>query len=86
MEPQMVNIDNPKQIPIEQFALPFSGKMSPNNRWAKLTMIMPWDEISKLYPKKLCKDFGRLSIKPRVAIGALIIKQYPIRDVFDTSS
>ena len=72
----MVNIDNPKQIHIEQFVLPFSGKMSPNNRWAKLTMLMPWDEISQLYSKKLCKDFGRLSIKPRVAIGALIIKQY----------
>jgi len=76
MEPEMVNIDNPKQIPIEQFVLPFSGKMSSNNRWAKITMIMPWEEINKLYSKKLCKDFGRLSIKPRVAIGALIIKQY----------
>lgn len=72
----MVNIDNPKQITIEQFSLPFSGKLSSENRWVKLTGLMPWDEIGKLYSKKLCKDFGRLSIKPRVAIGALIIKQY----------
>ena len=72
----MVNFDDPNQTEIIEFTLPFSGRLHPNNMWIKLSRILPWDELSEKYTKKMCKDFGRLSIKPRVAIGALIIKHY----------
>jgi len=56
--------------------LPFSGQLNPNNKWIRLSRMIPWEELAGKYTKRMCKDFGRLSIKPRVAIGALIIKHY----------
>jgi hypothetical protein len=72
----MVNFDDPDQIEIKDFVLPFSGKLDPNNKWIRLSRMIPWEELERKYTKKMSKDFGRLSIKPRVAIGALIIKHY----------
>ncbi|MBC8488212.1 MAG: transposase [Bacteroidetes bacterium] len=72
----MVNFDDPNQIEIKDFVLPFSGRLDPNNKWAHLSRMIPWEELAGKYTKRMCKDFGRLSIKPRVAIGALIIKHY----------
>ena len=72
----MVNFDDPNQIEIVDFVLPFSGRLDPNNKWIRLAKMIPWSELAGKYTKKMCKDFGRLSIKPRVAIGALIIKHY----------
>jgi len=72
----MVNFDDPNQIEIKDFVLPFSGRLDPNNKWAHLSRMIPWEELVGKYTKRMCKDFGRLSIKPRVAIGALIIKHY----------
>lgn len=72
----MVNFDDPNQIEIKDFVLPFSGRLDPNNKWICLSRMIPWEEFAGKYTKKMSKDFGRLSIKPRVAIGALIIKHY----------
>lgn len=72
----MVNFDDPNQVEIVDFVLPFSGRLDPNNKWIRLAKMIPWEELAGKYTKKMCKDFGRLSIKPRVAIGALIIKHY----------
>ena len=72
----MVNFDNPYQTEIVKFTLPFSGRLNPNNKWIRLAKMIPWEELAGKYTKKMCKDFGRMSIKPRVAIGALIIKHF----------
>jgi len=72
----MVNFDDPNQIEIKDFVLPFSGRLDPNNKWIRLSRMIPWEELTGKYTKRMSKDFGRLSIKPRVAIGALIIKHY----------
>jgi len=72
----MVNIDDPHQIEIVNFTLPFSGRLNPKNKWIRLAQMIPWEELAGKYTKKMCKDFGRMSIKPRVAIGALIIKHF----------
>jgi len=72
----MVNIDDPNQTELVDFALPFSGRLDPCNKWIRLARMIPWEELAKKYAQKMCPDFGRLSIKPRVAIGALIIKHY----------
>jgi len=72
----MVNFDDPNQIEIVNFTLPFSGRLNPNNKWIRLAKMIPWEELAGKYTQKMCKDFGRMSIKPRVAIGALIIKHY----------
>jgi len=72
----MINHDNPDQIEIVDFILPFSGRLNPGNKWIRLSKMIPWEELAGRYTRKMCKDFGRLSIKPRVAIGALIIKHF----------
>ena len=72
----MVNLDNPYQTEIVKFTLPFSGRLNPNNKWIRLAKMIPWEELVGKYTRKMCKDFGRMSIKPRVAIGALIIKHF----------
>ncbi|MCK4295557.1 MAG: IS5 family transposase, partial [Candidatus Marinimicrobia bacterium] len=72
----MVNFDDPNQIEIKDFVLPFSGRLDPNNKWILLSRMIPWEDLAGKYTKRMSKDFGRLSIKPRVAIGALIIKHY----------
>ena len=72
----MINFDDPNQIEIKDFVLPFSGRLAPNNKWILLSKMIPWEDLAGKYTKRMSKDFGRLSIKPRVAIGALIIKHY----------
>ena len=72
----MVNFDDPHQIEIVNFTLPFSGRLNPNNKWIRLAKMIPWEELAGKYTKKMSKDFGRMSIKPRIAIGALIIKHF----------
>ena len=72
----MVNYEDPNQTKIVKFTLPFSGHLDPNNRWIRLAEMVPWQELYGKYTKQLCRDFGRMSIKPRVAIGALIIKHF----------
>jgi transposase, IS5 family len=70
----MIKYTSSKQISIEDFNLPFGGELSKENRWAKLTLEMPWDEIISVYLKKMSLKKGRGAVNPRVAIGALIIK------------
>jgi len=72
----MINYDNPDQIEIAAFNLPFSGRLNPSNKWIQLSKMIPWEELAVRYTRKMCKDFGRMSIKPRVAIGALLIKHF----------
>jgi hypothetical protein len=34
---------------IEDFVLPFEGKLNSENRWVKLSKLIPWEEIEKNY-------------------------------------
>jgi transposase, IS5 family len=33
----------------EKFELPFSGKLSPNNRWVIMAELIPWTEFESEY-------------------------------------
>ncbi len=35
------------QMNIEDFILPFEGKLNPENRWVKLAKLIPWEKIEK---------------------------------------
>ena len=70
----MIKYQNSKQISIEDFTLPFSGKLSEKNRWVILAKLLPWDELVSGYIEKMDIGFGRPGIDPRVTVGALIIK------------
>ena len=30
------------QLRIEEFVLPFGGKLNPKNRWVQLDLLIPW--------------------------------------------
>jgi len=72
----MINLEDPNQVKIIDFELPFSGWLDPDNKWIKLADMVPREELIKRYTQKMSRDFGRKSINPRVAIGALIVKHY----------
>jgi hypothetical protein len=38
-----------EQLRLENFHLPFSGKLDPNNRWTKLAQLIPWDMLEAKY-------------------------------------
>ncbi len=64
------------QLKIEDFILPFGGKLKADNQWVKLAELMPWDEIDNKYKEGLKKKshLGQIPIDSRVAFGALYIQ------------
>ena len=52
----MINFDNPNQTEIVKFTLPFSGRLNPKNKWIRLAEMIPWEELTRKYTRKMCKD------------------------------
>jgi hypothetical protein len=69
----MLKTKDANQLKFEAFKTPFEIKMNRNNRWVRLSEILPWEELIGIYAKAM-SDFGRPAIDPRIAIGAMIIK------------
>jgi len=63
------------QMTIEDFILPFDGKLKADNRWVKMAEIIPWDEIEQEYAKLFENEIGNVARPARMALGALIIKE-----------
>jgi len=40
------------QLYLENFNMPFGGKLKADNRWVKLAALMPWDFIEDVYAEK----------------------------------
>ena len=67
---------NQNRLEFENFSLPFSGNLRSDNRWVKLSKLIPWGEFEKDYPKSLKgSGLGSPAISIRVALGALIAKE-----------
>ncbi len=67
---------NQNQIELENFDLPFSGKLRSDNRWVKLAQLIPWGDFERSYSKSLKRSgLGPPAKSVRVALGALIIKE-----------
>lgn len=66
---------NSDQLMLDDFALPFGGKLRANNRWVKLSQIMPWDHIEQIYMNSMSTETGRPAIPARIAFGAIFIKE-----------
>lgn len=64
------------QPEFENFALPFSGKLSSRNRWVRLSKEIPWEAIEDKYAEQFSRDnMGAPAKSLRTALGALIIKE-----------
>ena len=71
----MYRSSNPGQLSFEDFYLPFGGKLSGNNRWVKLSALIPWEEIEAQYAEQFTDGVGAPGKSLRMALGALIIKE-----------
>jgi len=52
---------------------PFGGKLNENNRWLRITELIPWEELEEEYAKHF-SDVGRPGIDAQLAIGLLLLK------------
>lgn len=68
--------DNREQLSMEEFFLPFGGKLRKANRWVQMAGIMPWDYIEEIYARNLSGETGRAALSSRIAFGAIYIKEY----------
>ena len=64
------------QVSLEDFILPFGGKLRADNRWVKLSRMMPWDYIEDIYAENMCPDNGARAYSARIAFGAIYIKEH----------
>ena len=70
----MINYISEKQLTIEEFKTPFEMSLLPDNRWVRLSYVVPWDSFASAYISMMNSDFGRPGLSPRLVLGALIIK------------
>ena len=57
------------QITIDDFFMPFGGKLLKTNRWVKLASIMPWEHIEQIYMESFQSERGRPATSSRIAFG-----------------
>jgi len=70
----MISYTSSNQLPIEEFALPFGGKLVSDNRWIVLSQLLPWDHMASIYYRKMSVKKGAPGKNARLVIGAIIIK------------
>ena len=57
------------------FGLSFAGHLDEENRWIKLSKIIPWEEFEEHYAAHFSKVMGAKAKPFRIALGALLIKE-----------
>ena len=58
---------NHNQVSVDDFIPPFGGKLSADNRWVKLSRVIPWDQVEERYAARFGKC-GNVAIPLRVAL------------------
>ncbi len=70
----MINYISERQLTIEEFNTPFETSLRSDNRWVRLSTVVPWDDFAAAYISMMNLDFGRPGVCPCLVLGALIIK------------
>ena len=55
----MYSSEGKGQVVLAEFLIPFAGKLDPQNRWVRLSSIMPWDKIEEIYLRTMSAETGR---------------------------
>ncbi len=71
----MYRKSNQPELTPENFEMPFSGKLSSDNRWVIMAELIPWAEFEEEYAEKFSEKMGAPAKPFRMALGALIIKE-----------
>ena len=68
--------ENPKQLSFDlnDFHLPFGGRLSIMNRWVQLRGIIPWADFEGSYKEGFSEKLGRKAKPFQIALGSLIIQ------------
>lgn len=61
---------------LQGFETPYFELLDPENRWVKLSGIIPWDEVVSIFEKNLRNHTGRPPVNGRVVMAAMMIKHY----------
>lgn len=56
------------------FATPFDQELDLDNRWVKFSNIIPWDDLSSFYLRRMHQTMGAGIKDARIVLGAMIIK------------
>jgi len=56
--------------PPSNFELPFEGRLSADNRWVKMTQLIPWSEFESDYAENFPTEMGAPAKSFRMALGA----------------
>jgi len=67
----MIRKEDDRQL---TFILPFGGRLKGENRWVKLSSVIPWGDLEPAYNAVMNMKEGRPSKPARLVIGAMIIK------------
>ena len=59
----------------ENFKNPFDGQLDAENRWVKMSKMIPREEYEEEYAKNFTEEKGAPAKSFRMALGALIIKE-----------
>ena len=70
----MIRYRSQKQMKLSEFKTPFDTELDGGNRWVRMSLCIPWDELAKAYYRKLSTGKGRPAKDARLVIGAVIIK------------
>jgi len=70
----MIRSHSHRQLPLAEFDWPFQVALDADNRWVKMSEIIPWDELAEGYYQGLSLTQGRPAKDARLVIGAVIIK------------
>ncbi|MDL2231995.1 IS5 family transposase [Ruminococcaceae bacterium OttesenSCG-928-L11] len=62
-----------RQMQLKDFVFPY-GKLNPENEWAKLAELLPWERIEERYAAQF-ENNGYPAHPCRMALGALLIKR-----------
>ncbi len=73
---RMYYLEDRDQISMEEFFLPFGGRLRKDNRWVRLADIIPWTYIEGIYIRNLSGETGRPALSARIAFGAIFINEY----------
>jgi hypothetical protein len=70
----MISYEDPKQQRLPGFEKFFGIPLDRQNRWIRLSEVIPWDEFAEAYNKNMSSGMGRPAKPARLVVGAVIIK------------
>lgn len=51
------------------------GSLSPGNRWLRLSEMIPWEKIDRIYSENFSPNSGRYALDSRLVCGLFLVKQ-----------